>query len=42
MLTTEAAVITVINMKFSSKLPGNQDKKGRCPGSHNSHLIEVC
>lgn len=28
MLTTEATVVTVVNRKFSSKLPGNQDKKG--------------
>lgn len=40
MLTTEATVITMINMKFSSELPGNQDKKGGCPGSHNFHLIK--
>ena len=26
-LTTETTVVTVINMKFGSELPGNQDKK---------------
>lgn len=27
MLTTEATVVTVINMKLTSELPGNQDKR---------------